>query len=62
MVEDLTYLGYLDPPEKICNISFQANISSFLTFLLLNLAILASDRVTENLNLMVSCVKCICSC
>ena len=47
-----TYLGYLDPPELICNISFQAKISSSWTFLLLKLAILASDRVTKNLELV----------
>ena len=44
-------MGYLDPPEKICNISSQAKISSSWTFLLLKLAILASDHVTKNLEL-----------
>ena len=52
MVEESTYLGYLDSPEKIRNISSQAKISSSWTFLLLKLAILASDRVTKNLELV----------
>ena len=42
MVGESTYLGYFDPPEKICNISSQAKISSSWTFLLLKLANLAS--------------------
>ena len=32
MVEDSTYLGYLEPPEKICNVSSQVKISSSWTF------------------------------
>ena len=52
MVGGSTYLGHLDPPEKICNISSQAKISSSWTFLLLKLAILASDHVTKNLEVV----------
>ena len=52
MVGESTYLGYLDPPEKICNIFSQTKISSSWTFLLLKLAILASDRLTKNLELV----------
>ena len=52
MVGESTYLGYLDPPEKICNISSQAKVSSSWTFSLLKLAILASDHVTKNLELL----------
>ena len=47
-----TYFGYLDPPEKICNISLREKISSSWTFSLLKLAILASDHVTKNLELV----------
>ena len=52
MVGESTYLGYLDPPEKICNVSSQAKIPSSWTSLLLKLAILASDRVIKNLELV----------
>ena len=52
MVGESTYLGYLDPPEKIYNISSHAKISPSWTFLPLKLTVLASDRVTKILELV----------
>ena len=52
MVGESTYLGYLDSLEKICNISSQAKISRSWTFLLLKLAVLASDRVKKILDIV----------
>ena len=53
MVGESTYLGYLDSPEKISNLSSQVKILSSWTFLMLKLVILASDPMTKNLELVV---------